>query len=114
MRSEFGAGSVLTVAILGALAALATLSLPLYMGFATRQAVAGAADAAALAAADIVSGLVSGYPCAAAARVAAANGASLVSCAVDGFVVTVVASRGILGVMVTAAATAGPPGSGVD
>jgi secretion/DNA translocation related TadE-like protein len=111
MRSERGAGSVLTVALVGGLAALTALSLPLYMGLATRQAVAAAADAAALAAADVASGLVSGYPCATAARVAAANGASLVSCAVDGLVATVSASRGILGVAVVATATAGPPGS---
>ena len=81
---------------------------------AVRQAVAGAADAAALAAADVASGLVSGYPCATAALVAAANGAAVASCAVDGLVVTVSASRDILGLAVTATATAGPPGSGVD
>jgi secretion/DNA translocation related TadE-like protein len=84
------------------------------MGFATRQAAAGTADAAALAAADVASGLVSGFPCARAARVAAANRASLASCAVDGLIVTVVVSRSILGITVTATATAGPPGSDMD
>jgi len=114
VTGERGSGSVLTVATAGGLVALSALSIPLYLGLVTRQAVAGAADAAALAGADVASGLVSGYPCKTAARVATANGASLASCAVDGLVVTVSVSRRILGIAVIARATAGPAGQGVD
>ena len=109
LASEDGSGSILTVAIIGAVTALSLMLLPLYMGFAARQSVAGAADAAALAAADTVVGIVPGVPCA-----AAANGASILSCDVDGLIVTVTAARMLLGVSVTAAATAGPADSTVD
>lgn len=90
------------------------LALPLYMGYAVRQAVAGAADAAALAAADTASGILPGYPCDAAAATVAANGSGLASCEVDGLVATVTATRYLLGFAVSARATAGPPPSGVD
>ncbi|MCU1579379.1 MAG: hypothetical protein JWP19_1583 [Rhodoglobus sp.] len=109
MRGERGSGTVLSVAMVGAVAALASLSIPLYMGFALRQSVAAAADAAALAAADVAVGIVPGYPCDVAAGVAAANGASLSSCVADGLVITVSATRSILGIPVTSYATAGPP-----
>jgi secretion/DNA translocation related TadE-like protein len=109
-----GSGSILTVALLGAVTALTVMLLPLYVGLATRQSVAGAADAAALAGADAAVGIVAGIPCETAGRVAAANGASIVSCDVDGLIVTVVAARMMLGVSVTAAATAGPGDSPVD
>ena len=105
---------MLAVAIAGGLAALTALSLPLYLGLVTRQAVAAAADAAALAAADAASGRIPGYPCELASRVAAANGAAVGSCTVDGLVVTITASRSILGIAVSARATAGPPTSGLD
>lgn len=109
MRDESGSGTVLTLALVGAIAAVASLSIPLYMGLALRQSVAAAADAAALAAADVAVGIAPGYPCEVAAEVAAANGASLSSCVADGLVITVSASRGIFGIPVTSAATAGPP-----
>jgi secretion/DNA translocation related TadE-like protein len=109
MRDERGSGTVLSVALVGTVAALTSLSVPLYMGLAMRQSVAAAADAAALAAADVAIGIVPGFPCAVAADVAAANGASLSSCVADGLVMTVSASRGILGIPVTSYATAGPP-----
>lgn len=109
MTGETGAGSVLAVALVGAIAALASLTLPLYMGLAVRQSVSAAADAAALAAADVAAGIVPGYPCDAARAVAAANGAELGSCELDGLVATVSASRLILGIAVTSRATAGPP-----
>lgn len=114
MRSERGSGTILAVAIVGGVVAVTGLALPLYMGYAVRQAVAGAADAAALAAADTASGLLPGYPCDAAAVVAAANGSGLASCEVDGLVATVTATRYLLGFAVSARATAGPPPSGVD
>jgi secretion/DNA translocation related TadE-like protein len=114
LSSDEGAGSILTVAILGAVVALSMMLVPLYMGLAARQSVAGAADAAALAAADTAVGIVPGVPCDAASRVAAANGASINSCHVDGLIVTVTAARMLLGVSVTATSTAGPGGSAVD
>jgi secretion/DNA translocation related TadE-like protein len=103
-------GSVLAVALVGGVAALTGLSLPLYMGLATRQSVAAAADASALAAADVAVGIVPGYPCETAGQVAAANGAALGSCHLDGLVATVSATRWIIGIPVTSIATAGPPG----
>ena len=109
LHGQRGSGSVLAVALVGAVTALASLSLPLYMGLAARQAVAGAADAAALAAADVAVGIAPGYPCDVAASVASANGAQLGSCQLDGLVVTVSASRSIVGIPVTSWATAGPP-----
>ncbi len=109
VSGERGSGSVLAVALVGTVALLTSLSLPLYMGLAMRQAVAAAADAAALAAADVAVGIVAGYPCETARRVAAANGASLEECELDGLVATVSASRSILGIPVVSYATAGPP-----
>lgn len=111
---ENGSGSVLAVAIVGGLAALTMLTLPLYMGLAVRQSVAAAADAAALAAADVAVGLAPGYPCEVAARVAAANGSALASCEADGLVVTVSVSRYILGILALGVATAGPPSGEAD
>lgn len=108
-HSERGSGTILAVALVAGIAALMSLSLPLYIGLAVRQSVAGAADAAALAAADVAVGIVPGYPCDAAGRVVAANGAALSSCELDGLVVTVSATRWILGIPVTSYATAGPP-----
>lgn len=109
VMGERGSGSVLAVALVGAITAVASLSLPLYMGLAVRQSVAAAADASALAAADVAVGIVPGYPCDEARRVAAANGAVLGGCELDGLVATVSATRWILGIPVTSSATAGPP-----
>jgi secretion/DNA translocation related TadE-like protein len=108
-HAERGSGSVLGVAIIGAIVCLSTTVVPLYAVLAARSAVAGAADAAALAAADARVGAVTGYPCDRAAEVAAANGASLTSCEVDGLVATVRVSSAILGFNLAATATAGPP-----
>jgi secretion/DNA translocation related TadE-like protein len=109
-----GAGSILAVALLGAILALTALALPLYLVLATRQSVAAAADAAALAAADVRVGIMPGYPCETAAVVAAANGAHLDGCRLDGLVATTSVSRGVLGLSVTATSTAGPPPGVVD
>ena len=109
MRNERGAGSIIAVALIGAIVALTGLTLPLYSALVTRAAVAGAADAAALAAADVAVGIAPGFPCAAAAQVAAANGVIMHSCVVDGVVVTVSVRRWLLGIAVTGTATAGPP-----
>ena len=106
---DLGSGSVLALAIVAAVAALASLAIPLSLALAVRHSVAAAADAAALAAADVLIGIEPGYPCEAAARVASANGASLSSCEPDGLVITVTATRSVLGIPVFATATAGPP-----
>ncbi len=88
---------------------MTSLTVPLYGVLVVRQSVAAAADASALAAADVAIGLAPGYPCEVAARVAQANGASLSGCAVDGLVVSVAATRTLLGLTVSVSATAGPP-----
>lgn len=109
VRADRGSGSVLTVAIVGAVAALTSIAIPSYMGLATRQTLTAAADAAALAAADASTGAISGEPCGRAGEAASANGARLARCELDGYVATVLVSRTILGIRVSASATAGPP-----
>ncbi|MGV8880999.1 MAG: Rv3654c family TadE-like protein [Rhodoglobus sp.] len=111
---ERGSGSLLTIAIGGAIAVLTAIALPLYIGLSARHSIAAAADASALAAANVASGLFTGYPCEQASSVAAANGAELSQCDVDGLVVTVGVSGVILGIPVTVTATAGPPPSVPD
>jgi secretion/DNA translocation related TadE-like protein len=106
-----GSGTILTIAILGAVVALTLGAIPTYMGLAARQALTGAADAAALAAADAASGAVAGVPCERASRLATANDGRLDACRIDGYVVTVEVSRTVIGIRVSAIATAGPPGS---
>lgn len=108
-RSERGSGSVLAIALTGAMVGLTAAVVPLYAVLAARSTVAGAADAAALAAADARVGIVTGFPCDRAAEVAAANGAALTRCDVDGLIATVSVSRVILGFMLESTATAGPP-----
>lgn len=110
LTTDRGSGSVLAVGLIAVIAVLTAVLVPLSSALATRSSVGVAADAAALAAADVAVGIAPGIPCDAARRVASAHGAALKSCAVDGLVVTVVASRRILGVDVMATATAGPPG----
>jgi len=110
LSADRGSGSVLAIGLIAAIAVLTAVLVPLYSALATRSSVGAAADAAALAAADVAVGIAPGIPCDSARRVASAQGVALVSCAVDGLIVTVVASRRILGVDVSAAATAGPPG----
>lgn len=105
-----GAASIVAVGMIGALAALTALTVPLYSALAMKQSVSAAADAAALAAADVAVGRAPGFPCEVAARVAEANGASVATCTLDGLVATVTVARTLLGVPVSATATAGPPG----
>ncbi|HEY9499930.1 MAG TPA: Rv3654c family TadE-like protein [Terrimesophilobacter sp.] len=111
LRGDAGAGSLLAVAVIGAVLAMSLLLVPLYTVLAARVRVEGAADAAALAAADVAIGIVPGVPCAVAAAVAEANGATLTECHADGVIVTVGVSTTILGFPVRSAATAGPPGA---
>jgi len=114
MRAERGAGTIIMLGLVATVVALTALVIPLYWGLSVRHALAGATDAAALAAADTASGLIAGYPCGNAERLALANDANIEECTVDGRIVTVTASRRILGILVTTSATAGPPPTGAD
>jgi hypothetical protein len=111
LHRDRGSGSVLGLAVLGAVVGATLVTIPLMNAFAARQAVSGAADAAALAAADTRAGVVSGYPCEIAEAIAQLNKARLVLCELDGLIATVAVSRTILGVEVVVFATAGPPAS---
>jgi secretion/DNA translocation related TadE-like protein len=102
-------GSVVIVGLAVGLVAITVPAVTAAGALAARQGVTGAADAAALAAADVAVGILPGLPCEAAAEVARANGAALGGCAADGLIVTVTVSRTLLGIPVTATATAGPP-----
>ena len=105
---ERGSGSVLAVALLGALFTLTAVLVPVLALLPVSQSVQGAADAAALAAADVASGLVPGVPCVTAARAAELNGARLVACSVDGLIATVAVSRTAGGFPIGSRARAGP------
>jgi secretion/DNA translocation related TadE-like protein len=111
IAGENGSGSLLGLAIAGALAAMMVMTLPLYIGLSARESVARAADASALAGADVAAGLSGGVPCTVARSVAAANRAALGACRVDGLVVTVTTGATFLGLRLTASAAAGPPGA---
>ncbi len=104
-----GSGSVLAVGIVAGVVVVALVAIPLTTVVAQRAAVAAAADAAALAAADTAVGLHPGFPCEVASAVASANGAAVSDCEVDGLIATVGVERSILGLAVSARATAGPP-----
>ncbi len=106
---EDGAGSVLAIAVAAATGVLVGTLLPLLAALSAKQRVASAADAAALAAADVAVGIVAGAPCALAAHVAEANDAAVTACELRGLEATVTASVHVLGIPVTATATAGPP-----
>ena len=106
---ERGSGSVLAVAVVGAIAAVTLLLLPILGLLAIGQSVRAAADASALAGADTAAGLVSGVPCELARRAADLNTARLVECAVDGLVVTVTVTRNAGGFVLSSRARAGPP-----
>jgi secretion/DNA translocation related TadE-like protein len=109
LRRERGAGGVLALALVGATVLLAALTLPIGAVLAGKQRAISAADAAALAAADVAAGIVAGFPCEVAASVADANGSRLTACEVDGLVATVHVAASVVGLPVTASATAGPP-----
>jgi len=105
---ERGSGTVLAIALIGCVVALLVAILPVSTLVVARHSVEAAADAGALAGADVAVGIQPGYPCEIAAMVVESNGASLAGCEADGLVVTVAASRTLLGISLTAAATAGP------
>jgi secretion/DNA translocation related TadE-like protein len=109
--TDSGSGSLLALAILGALIAVTALIVPLFAMLAVAQSVQNAADSAALAAADTASGALAGIPCEAAAQAAVANGAWLEACVVDGLIASVTAGRRLGVFDLSSAARAGPPGS---
>ena len=111
LRQERGSGSLLTVAIGGAVVALTALAVPLLAILDAGQAVHNAADAAALAAADSASGAVAGIPCEAASVAAMINGGELSSCALDGLIASVTVRRSAGVFSMSSTARAGPPGS---
>lgn len=100
---------MLAIAIVAAIALVSVSVVGLGAGLAARQRVLAAADAAALAAADAASGAVAGDPCPVAAQVATADGAHLDACDADGLVLTVAVSASVVGIPISARATAGPP-----
>ena len=103
-----GSGSVLIVALLGAVFTMTAVLIPVLALLPANQAVQGAADAAALAAADTASGLQPGVPCDTAARAAELNGAHLSACTVDGLVATVTVTRATGVLTIQSRARAGP------
>jgi secretion/DNA translocation related TadE-like protein len=106
--SDRGAGSLLALGTVAALAVAVSGTLPLALLTPVKHRVKDAADAAALAAASVAVGLAPGAPCESAATVTDGNGARLVDCRVDGLVVTVTAGVAVLGIPFTATSTAGP------
>ncbi len=113
MRDDRGSGSILAVAVIAAVLAVASLLVPVSLALSAKRQAANAADAAALAAADTAVGILPGAPCDAAASLATANGATIGGCSVEELVVTVRVSVPVFGLTATASATAGPAGSGV-
>ncbi|MDR5700261.1 Rv3654c family TadE-like protein [Agromyces aerolatus] len=113
-RAERGSGSVLVLAIVGAVLALTAGLVPLLGVFVHSQVAANAADAAALAAADALAGAVPGVPCELAELVARRHGTRLVSCDGAGAEASVSVAARVLTFEITARARAGPPESRDD
>jgi secretion/DNA translocation related TadE-like protein len=109
--NERGSGSVLAVAVLGAVALASGAALLVLGALSAQQSAQAAADAAALAAADTLSGRASGFPCENAERAAALDEASLASCQTDGLVAVVGVSQSWSRLTLTARARGGPPGT---
>jgi secretion/DNA translocation related TadE-like protein len=104
-----GSGSVLAIAVIGAVVGTALAATTALGALVVRQQAMSAADAAALAGADAVSGLVAGDVCAVAESAASANDGSLISCTVDGSDVTVEVGVTWSGAVISARSRAGPP-----
>jgi len=109
LRSDEGAGGVLTLAVVAMIVCGALAVLPLVATVAAARRASVAADAAALAAADTLLGVVPGDPCGWAKKVAAAHHVALVSCRIDAAeaVVTVQTAAGML--TVESSSRAGAP-----
>ena len=105
--ADHGSGSILGVAILGAVLVLVGLVFPLQVVLVAKQRVSVAADSSALAGADVAVGLLPGNPCPAASLVADEHDATLIRCEVDGSTVTVRTMASVLGFEIFAQATAG-------
>jgi secretion/DNA translocation related TadE-like protein len=112
IRHEGGAATVLALAIVGAVVALAGGFAAILAGSVASQFAANAADAAALAAADALSGVVPADPCALAALAAERNGARLVACELAGPAASVTVAVAAPFGDASAEARAGPPGWG--
>lgn len=112
LPGDAGAGSVLAVAVLGAVVLVSGAAVLGLGALAAQQAVQAGADAAALAAADTLSGRSAGYPCDNAARAASLDQASVASCDTDGLIAVVSVSRSWSHFQLSARARAGPPGTG--
>ncbi|PXA70018.1 Rv3654c family TadE-like protein [Cryobacterium arcticum] len=110
--AEHGSGSVLAIALLGAIATVTMVLLPVLGLLSVGQSVRSAADAAALAGADTASGLIPGVPCEAAQRAAELNAAHLSGCTIDRLNVTVTVARTAGGFTLLGRARAGPPDPG--
>ncbi|WP_344792713.1 Rv3654c family TadE-like protein [Gryllotalpicola daejeonensis] len=111
IANERGSGTVLGVAVLGAVTLVTGAGLVALGALAAQQTAQSAADAAALAAADTLSGRAAGFACENAERAAALDQASLASCETDGLVAVVSVSRNWSRFELTARARAGPPGT---
>jgi secretion/DNA translocation related TadE-like protein len=98
------------VGIVAALVVLLAALAPVLALLDAHGRAGAAADAAALAGADTALGATAGIPCETAGRVARANGATVVRCRQDGVDVRVDVTLTVLGVAVSGAARAGPPG----
>lgn len=109
--AEDGSGTLLAVALVGAMLVFTGVFLPLLGMLAAGHSVRGAADAAALAAADTASGAVAGVPCDRAAETARLNDAVLVDCDLEGLVASVSVRRSVGVLDVRSRARAGPPGN---
>ena len=107
-RDDRGAGAVLAIALVMAVVVVGLAGVTLAAALSSRQHLIGAADLAALAAADAASGAIPGVPCEVAATVARGNGARLTGCEANGLVLSVTVSGSFAGIVITAAARAGP------
>lgn len=110
-HSQEGSGSLLAVAVVGAVLTMAAMLIPALAILSASQSVQNAADAAALAAADTASGAIPGVPCESASSAARMNEAALDACALDGLIASVSVSRSVGAFLVSSTARAGPPGS---
>lgn len=110
-HGDRGSGSVLVLAIVGAVLAVSAALIPVLSVLVHSQRAANAADAAALAAADTVTGAipVAVTPCELADLVARRNHARLVTCEIGAAEASVSVSVAALGLAITARARAGPP-----
>lgn len=109
VRSDEGAGSVVTLGIVAALMVV-TSALALAAGAVfTLHAAQSVIDDSALAAADSASGHSSGYPCDRATELAAGKSVVLASCEISGHSARVTSTVILLGISVPIRAQAGPP-----